>query len=251
MSQPKPSLFQRLATPEPAPPWSLTVVLFTVLAAIAAMIAASTMVVVWAGDQPGAPLLAWLFGGVFIILFVRQSRRRTADRAALRLDPPQTPLILLLLFSLGLAIALDLLSLGVTGQFLPLAELLPLAQQPTLLMWLVAIAFMIVVQPAAEELILRGVAFPALRSALGGWAGIVVCTLLSGVFHFIVYNAAYASVFPNVTEQVALWYGVVLPTLDALVFTLMRAATGSTRAAIAAHSAFGLFALLKLYTLMG
>lgn len=251
MAEEKPSLLQRFATPEPAPPWTLTTVLFTLLAAVAAMIAASGFAAAWIGDAPIALLVAWTLGGVFIIVFVRQSRRREADRAALRLAPPQTPLILLLLFSLGLAIALDLLSLGVTGQFLPLAELLPLAQQPTLPAWLLAIAFMIIVQPAAEELIFRGVAFPALRAALGGWLGIVICALLSGIFHFIIYTASYGSIYPNVSREVALWYGLILPLLDALIFTLMRAGSGSTRAAIAAHSAFGLFALLKLYTLMG
>ncbi len=42
------------------------------------------------------------------------------------------------------------------------------------------------------------------------------------------------------------WYGLILPMLSGLVFGAVRAGTGSTLAAIAAHAAFGLFALLKL-----
>jgi membrane protease YdiL (CAAX protease family) len=247
MTQRSASRFARLVPAEPAPPWTLLSALISIVAAFVAMIAASAFVVVWMGDQPAAPLVAWSLGAVLTIVFVARSRRDPGkgEGAALRLQPPKLALPLILFVNVGLAMALDLLSLGVTGQFLPLPELLPLAaNRESVLLWVVTALFILFLQPVAEELVFRGVGYPALRAALGGWGGVLVSALAYGAFHLLIYP-------PVVQTPAALWYAFVLPTLDGLVFALWRSGTGSTRAAMYAHAGFGLFALLKVFALSG
>jgi membrane protease YdiL (CAAX protease family) len=247
----KQSLLARIGTLEPAPPWNFAVALYAIIAATAAMIAASLLFGTLLEGQTVALLFGWCVGGVVTIFLVRRSRRRPADIEALRLTPPRAPLILLLLFNLGIAILLDLLSLGVTGAFLPVPELLPLTQTTGTGSLLIGVLFMIAIQPTAEELVFRGVALPALRTTFGAWLGLMICALASGFFHFVIYSpSSYAALFPETSSQAALWYAFALPTLAGLVFGINRAATGSTRAAFAAHSAFGLFAVLKLIVLL-
>jgi membrane protease YdiL (CAAX protease family) len=105
---------------------------------------------------------------------------------------------------------------------------------------------MLIAQPLAEELVFRGVALPALRTALGARFGLVATAALSAVFHLLIYPASYTAVDSGVSPLAALWYSGVTPFLAALVFGSVRVVTGSTRLAIAAHVAFGLFALLRL-----
>jgi membrane protease YdiL (CAAX protease family) len=48
-----------------------------------------------------------------------------------------------------------------------------------------------------------------------------------------------------------MWYGLLSPLIAGLVYGAVRLYTQSTRAALLVHAAFGLFALVKLLTLMG
>jgi uncharacterized protein len=104
--------------------------------------------------------------------------------------------------------------------------------------------FLVVVQPIAEELVFRGVTYPALRASLGPLAGIVATSISYALFHLLTYTSAAMDVS-------TLWFTFALPLIEGLVLTLIRAYTGSTRAAIVGHMAFGLFAILKLITLSG
>jgi len=135
------------------------------------------------------------------------------------------------------------IGLAVTGVFAPSPELasLPIAAM-TPMSWLFAVLLMVAAQPALEELAFRGVALPSLRHALGGWGGMIACAGLSAAFHLLAYP-------PNTAGDnslIPLWYGLLLPFLDALIFGAIRASTGSTRAALAAHAIFGVFAVIKL-----
>jgi len=247
MTDQRSSFLARLNPPESAPPWGLPAAALAIVGAFVAMIAVSVFVGTWLGERPATLLIGWTFGGLAVLAFVLQSRRSAPDRAALRLTRTRMVLPLLLALNIAIAMLLDLLSLGVTGQFLPVSELLPLAQQPgEVASWLFAVVFMVIVQPIAEELVFRGVTLPALRATFGGWAGILASAILYGVFHFVVYSPTYPALYPDATRDTALWYGLLLPSLDGLVFSLVRARAGSTRAAIIAHAAFGIFALLKL-----
>jgi membrane protease YdiL (CAAX protease family) len=242
------SLLARIGAAEAPPPWSLATVVLTIVAAFLLFVAGTLLAFAWLEGQPYAAIAGWLVGGLLTILFVAQSRRHPEDRAALRLGPPKTPLVFIMLIGLGFAIAIDILSLAVTGQFLPAPELIGISLSGGgIATWVVVLAFMIIVKPVAEELVFRGVALPALRAALSPWLGLLITAGLHAGFHLLLYPPNYA-IADGFTP---IWYGFAVPLLAALVIGAVRAVTGSTRAAIAAHAAFGLFAVAKLATLGG
>ena len=244
MSAERPGLMKRIATLESAPPWSLGFALLTIVLSFVAVVAAVGFAEAWVGGRPAALLIAWALAGLVMAMFVFQWRRTEPDRAALRLAGPRVSLPLLIVLNLGLAMLLDLLSLAVTGQFVPLPELMPLAQAPSdAFAWLFAVILILVAQPLGEELVFRGIAQPALRAALGAWPGLIAAALAYGAFHMLAYTPQYGGANANAL----LWFGLILPALDGVVFGMNRAATGSTRAAILAHAAFGLFALIKVF----
>lgn len=237
-------MLRQLSRPEAPPPWSFTGALGALIAMFASMVIGSTLAGTLLADSPTVLLTGWSIGAVLTMLFVMAGyHRQSAEHAAaLRLGQTKARLPLVLLFALGMAITFDLLSQIVTGDFsLTAPELATLrGADVTVFGWLIALLFMVVLQPIAEEMVLRGLLFPALRTTTGIWTGFVLCAALHAVFHFVAYP-------PTTGDQTVLvWYGLTLPFLIALVITAVRAYTGSTRASIVAHAAFGLFAVLKL-----
>lgn len=247
VSKPRPSLMQRIRAVEPAPPWNLTSVLVAMVVAILAFIGGTFAAEIWLSGQSIALIIGWIIGGIITIIFVLQSRKTPEQRAALKLQSGAAPLLFIIFISFGLALAIDLLSLLVTGQFVPAPALLSAAvdRQNTALL-IISAVFLLIVQPLAEELVFRGVAFPVLRVGFGAWPGLLVTAVASAIFHLLIFPAAYTVVFPDMTPAASLWYSGMNPLLAALVFGIVRAVTGSTRSAIAAHFAFALFALFKL-----
>ena len=236
------SLVRRLSQAEPPPPWGLFAAVNAALVGLIAIVAGSFIGLSVFGDQPAALLTGWTIGSLVTVIFVSVSRRQPDERAALRLDAGQTRLYLVLLFSLGMAMVIDLVDLAVTGAFLPAPELVDLLAQPgSALAWAIAAALLLAAQPAAEELVFRGMLFPAARARLGPWLALLLAAVAHAAFHY----AAYAR------PEIPLWHALVSPFLAGLVFTGVRVYTGSTRAAVVAHAAFGLFALLKVVALLG
>lgn len=237
------SLFEKIGTLEPAPSWSLGTVALTIIVAFVAVIIGTTVALVWFEGQPFAKLLGWTLGSVITVLFVLQTRRYPHERAALKLGPSGTSLLFVMFICVGFALLFDLISLSVTGAFLSAPELLGVdLRAGGIAEWGFAILFMVIAQPVAEELVFRGVTFPVLRSVFGAWLGLIVVAALYAIFHLLAYPPDY----PNVTGITPIWYGLVLPFLQGLIISAVRAHTGSTRPAIAAHVAFGLFAIIKL-----
>ena len=240
------NMLARASAPEPAPPWTVSSALLTVAFAFLALIIGSAVALIWFGEQDYTPLAGLLIGGILIILFVWQTRR--ADLGALRLYPSNPPLLFILFVALGVAIALDLIGLALTREFLPKPELLGL--RPGALgaaQWLFAIVFLVIVQPIAEGLVFRALALPALRTILGAWGGLFAAALLAGIFHLALYSPNY-----NTTSAlVPIWFGLIVPFIEALFYGLVRGYAGSTRASIAAQVAFGIFAVLKLLAIAG
>jgi membrane protease YdiL (CAAX protease family) len=226
-----------LANPEADPPaWSLGFGVMTIVLALAATILGSLIVVNLLGDTPVAWLAGWTLGSVVTASFVWSSTRR--NRETLRSGPTNARLFLVLLFSVGLALLIDTVVLAITREFYPAPELLNLLfVTPGIGDWLLAALFMLVAQPIAEELVFRGVFFPAARHALGGWGGLLASALAYAMFHLLAYTSA---------PSVNIWHTFVTPLLIGLVIGAMRANTRSTRVAILAHMGFNLFALLKL-----
>jgi membrane protease YdiL (CAAX protease family) len=236
------SLIQRISTLEPAPPWSLFAAVNTVFVSLVAVIAGSLLALTLLDGQAFDTLVAWLIGLTLTIAYVWASRREPEDRAALRLSETRSRLLIVLLFSLGMAIAIDALVMVASGQFLPAAELISFyGTSPGILSWILAWILMLIVQPIAEELVFRGVFYPTARHLMGAWGGFIMCVLVYAIFHYVAYSSPFTPV----------WYALVAPLLSGLVITGVRANSGSTRAAIIAHMGFGLFALLKLFVLPG
>jgi len=239
------AVLSHLSSPEPAPPWGLFTGINSIIIAYVMIVVGTFVGTYLLGENPAALPISWLIGCALTVLFVALSRRRTpTDWEAMRMQSSERTLVLVALFSLGVAIALDILSLGVTRQFLPAPELSSLNRElATPPAWVAAFLLMVVGQPIAEELVFRGIALPALRHALGAWPGLLVCALAYGLFHQLAYSAP-------TNDPVLTWYGLALPFLAGLYLSAVRVYTGSTRAAIVAHMAFGLFAVLKALTLV-
>ncbi|HVU13550.1 MAG TPA: type II CAAX endopeptidase family protein [Phototrophicaceae bacterium] len=239
-------LFARIGEPQPAPPWTITSALTALIFALIAMFIGAGVVVIWGGTGDFIELAGWSLGGLLIIVFVWQTRQR--DRDALRLQATRSPILFVMFVSLGLAIALDLLNQAVTQVFTLNPELIGL--HPNALgvpEWVFAILFLVIIQPVAEGLVFRGILLPTLRTSLGAWGGIIAASVLAGVFHMLVYPPNYNTTSPILP----IWYGALVPIIEALIFCMVRDSTKSTRAAIAAQIVFGIFAVIKLLTLTG
>ncbi|MBK8020274.1 MAG: CPBP family intramembrane metalloprotease [Chloroflexi bacterium] len=243
----KPSLLARLGRVDSPPPWPLTSAVVTVIFSFIVIIVGTTAATVWLGDSSTTSVIGWALGCMFMALMVWQTRAR--ERDALKLGASSTPLALVMFIGVGAAIAIDVLGLALTRAFVPVPELLNLSLDGVSLVDIVlAVLFLVLAQPIGEELVFRGIALPAFRSAFGGWVGLLIASAAYGVFHWLAYTPAYSGEFGG---SAATWYGLIAPILAGLVFGSVRVITGSTRAAIAAHMAFALFAIFKLLVLVG
>lgn len=252
-STPRESLRTRLTRPEPPPPWGGGVVIGMIASAALLLIVGTFVALTWLPSTAEARLAGWALGGALLIgLIALQNRHRPQVLAALRLGASATPLPFILFLAVGIALTFDLISLGLTGgQFLPAPELIGANSQGSLVSWLLVLGFMLLIQPAGEELVFRGFAFPWLRLKLGAWGGLLASAAAYALFHALLYPPDYSLTNPAAGPFPALWYGLALPLLAGLSIGAVRAATGSTRAAIVAHAGFGLFAVLKLLALAG
>ncbi len=242
------SLWQKIGQMGTAPTWNLGKVTITLVCAFFAFIIGSIIVLTWAENQPFATLAGWSLGAVLTIFFISRYFGMSNETAGLQMQPPAMSAFFIMFIAIGFAFGADLLALAVTGEFLPSPELASVNLNGfSGVEGFFMIVFMIFLQPVAEELVFRGVAFPVLRQKLRPYLGILVTAVLYGAFHFLVYP-------PNMNSINAItpiWYGFVTPMLAGIVIGMFRSATGSTRAAIYAHIAFGLFAVLKVVTIMG
>lgn len=251
------NLFARIGRLEGAPPWGLGAAVSALVAALAALVLGSTLVLtVYCGTPSSAPycsavnfaappsvaFLGWTLGAAVTAAFVWFTRRTPAERAALHLGSIETSAFWVLLVSVGLAVTLDLIIIQFMGRTVE-PELQSLRQpEVNAVSWILAFLFMAVAQPVAEELVFRGVLQPALRQTLGAWPGYLLAAALYALFHLIAYSPAQ----PGADF---LGYALLLPFVSGLIFGAVRLVTGSTRAAILSHAAFGIFAVLKVLAL--
>lgn len=238
--------FWRLRTPEAAPPWGIFVALFVLVMAFAFMtVVGSTIGVILLGAaNPAAPLFSWMVGGMLLLVLVAFTLRTPEQLEALCLNEARLPVLIAFGVGLGTAVTLDLIAIPFTGAVLRPPELATFGTAAGAFAWLLAAVFMLIVQPFAEELVFRGVLYPALRAAQSVWAALIVTSLFYGIFHLIVYP-------PPAGDAAGLWYGLTEPLLVGLVLTVIRAGSRSTRAAVAAHVGVGVFALLKTTLIVG
>jgi membrane protease YdiL (CAAX protease family) len=251
-------MFKRLSSligsAEAAPPWTLFTALLILVAAFASIIMGSTAASLILPSAQFTLLAGWSIAALLALAIAFLNLPRAEQRAALRLtQSPTLPNIFFLLFiGVGLAVALDVILRGLTGAALPEAELMDIdfrvrlyGQSVQPLSWVLIVLFMVVLQPLAEEVVFRGVLMPSLRATLGAWPGFVVTGVLYAGFHMLMYPP------PLQESGTAALYGFVTPLIAGLIFGAVRIYTGSTRAAVFTHAAFGLFAVINVLTLVG
>jgi membrane protease YdiL (CAAX protease family) len=237
------TLFTRLAAPESPPPWrTLDVIITSIVLLGAFFLVGPVITLAIVGDpatQPAiAPLVGWIIGGILTLAYLIFIQRY--DSAALKLGETPISLPFIMLFGLAVAVTLDVLGLLLTGQIIPATELINAARFDSF-GWILAFAFMVIIQPITEELIFRGVLLPTLRARIGSWLGLLISILIYGLFHLLAYTPGSG----------LNGYALIVPFLAGLIFGMVRVYTDSTRAAIITHLAFGLFMTLKALTLAG
>lgn len=246
-------IFQRIAQPQPAPPWSIIYAAGISMGAFAAVLIGTTIATFFGTQTAMNIALSWIIGMLIITFYVALTRNRTpADSEALGVTQPIPYPLLIILLSFGIGALLDLLSIFVTGTPSVIAEFVPLfniaggagdaVNAPA---WLLLGLLLVLFQPIAEGLVFRGVAYPALRSSIGSVQGFLMCALWHGVFHMVAYST------PGGTGLTTWWYTLILPILCGLYIGTIRAYTGSTRASILAHMGLGLFFIVRAITLAG
>jgi membrane protease YdiL (CAAX protease family) len=269
-------LLAQLGLPEAAPPWTLIGAGGAMVAAFAAIIIGTVIAQIVVPAVQFGILLGWSLGAVLMIVFVFISRRKPNEQQAVwsvrqeapianpggkraraslpttvtPVERPAPNLFFLLFIGVGLALSLDVVGRVITGNRLPEAELQGLYQSflmqgsITIPSWLIALVFMALLQPLGEGLIFQGLLLPSLRTTFGPWPGLLLAGLLYGVFHYIAYPPGFLGVS-------SWWHGLISPVLAGLIYAAVRIVTGSTRAAILTHAAFGVFGVLNLLTLVG
>ncbi len=246
-------IMQRIAQPEPTPPWNVVYATGAAVGAFAAIIIGTTVGSLLGEQTPFRIVLSWIIGMVLIALYLTLARNRTeADGRALALTQPIPRWQLIILLSFGVGAVLDLLSLFVTGTPSVIGEFVPLfnsaagpALGDNLPTWLMTGLLLVVFQPVAEGLVFRGVAYPALRATLGPVEGFVMTAVWHGIFHLVAYST------PGEGNFATWWYTLLLPVLCGLYIGAVRAYTGSTRASIFAQMGLGLFFIARALTLIG
>lgn len=252
-------LMKRIAATEAMPPWSIWGAIGAMVASFVALIFGTTVAAILPPSQSSL-LLGWAIGAALVIALVWFTRRSPRYLPALKLgDTPNGAgdnafqnVFWYLLIGIGLAILLDIIGRGVVGRIAPDLELLDLYGYTQIYgepvqagSWIVVILFMVFLQPIAEGLVFQGMLLPSLRAAISPWAGFILTAVAHTLFHFIAYPPPGSG-----NSTFLLWAGILAPFISAVIYGAVRIYTNSTRAAILTHMAFGLFAVVKLLTLV-
>lgn len=237
-------MLKRIGQLEPAPPWGFFGAVNTAFVPLVAVVAASLIALTLIREELYiTTIVAWVIASLVTIVYVQATRRAPEEQAALRLSGWNTRLLISLLLGVGLAIVVDVIVLAATREFLPAPQLIGVYLNRTStspVIWALLVLFLLILQPVADELVFRGVFFPIARQVMGAWGGLIVTSLVYAVVHYLTYTDPNGNI----------WYGLVSPLLMGFLLGAIRANTGSTSAAIAAHIGFNLFALLKLLVLL-
>ncbi|MCA0458425.1 MAG: CPBP family intramembrane metalloprotease [Chloroflexi bacterium] len=251
-------LMKCIASAEPQPPWSIWGAIGAMVASFVAVIFGTTVALLLPPAQ-NSVLLGWAIAAALVIALVWFTRRSPRYWPALKLgdvangagDTPFQNVFWYLLIGVGLAILLDIIGRGLVGQIVPDPELLNLygytqiyGESVQIGSWILIVLFMVFLQPIAEGLVFQGMLLPSLRSTISPWAGFILTAVAYTLFHFV----AYQSVTND--DRFLLWGWVLSPFISATIYNAVRVYTGSTRAAILTHMAFGLFAVVKMLTLV-
>jgi membrane protease YdiL (CAAX protease family) len=171
------------------------------------------------------------------ILAQREEKRLKNDRTVMEwlgLGPSRnTPLWVILLGAMALAVILDTLGLvlGVTETSLPI-PLMGINEAVDPFAFFVAALVLVILRPIADELIFRGVLLPALLPLMRPFYAVLASAGLYGLLHFAL-------------DPQFVWWGLVLPCVVGLLAGVARLTTQSTQTAIGVSAMFGLWAVLR------
>lgn len=218
-----------------APPWPLRRALTALLTLLAATMFGAILALTLTDGAPWAALAGWSAGAALTGLALRARFRH--EGAALPLGPGGMQPLPALLTGFGAALLLDTLLLASGGSVLPAPELAALAQRPREPWpWLLAILFLLLLQPLVEGLVFRGLLQPALQARYSLRGGLLSGAFAWALFHLLVYSGAGAGTAPLFAARLA----------AGLLLGVLRNRGDSARAAIFAHAGLNLFALLRL-----
>jgi len=241
------NIINRIYESQDPPPWGLMSALVTVVLAIlfSSVVASVVGTTMFSENNATAIVAGWTIGGALTVVYVLAFYRSEEQRAALRLGSSTLPVLIAFGIGLGIAVTLDLIAIPFAGAVLrpPETAVLPVGGVGVTT-WIYTALLLLVVQPAADELVFRGVLFPAMRAVQSAWATIIATALFYGVVHSLVYPA------PG-DDAAGLWYWLFEPFLAGLALSVIRAISGSTRATIAVHVGIGAFGLLKTLLILG
>jgi membrane protease YdiL (CAAX protease family) len=252
-------LMKRIAAAEVQPPWGVWAAISAMVASFLAVIIGSAISVILVAESQYSILLGWTIGAALMVVFVWFTRRSPRYWPTLwngsmsKNEGGLTQNIFWHLFiGVGLAILLDLIGRAIVGLIISDPELLNLyayvqiyGQPVSGISWILVVLFMVILQPLAEGLVFQGLLLPSLRATIASWPGFILSAAAYTMFHFVAYQP------PATANTIALiWIGIVQPLISGLIFAAVRIYTGSTRAAVLTHMAFGLFAVVKLLTLV-
>jgi len=247
------TLMQKLSIPEEAdPPWGIATAVFMVVTLIITLVlvgpALASVLLGLEGNQfpPMLLMLGWTIGQAMTMAFVLINRRSSVESwQALKLRKGHLPLPFVLMVGVATALAVDLVISLASGQFLPIPEIYGF-QTEGIAGILIAILFLVLIQPIAESLVFQGVLLPKLRIVLGAWGGVIATTVIFTLLHYGIFYLAYQPIYP---ESTLLWYGIAYPLLTGLMFCLMKVYTDSTRAVIIMRIGSGIIFVLTALAL--
>lgn len=249
------TLMQKLSIPEEAdPPWGVPIAALMVLVLVVTLIlvgpALASILLGLDGSQfpPIMLMLGWTIGQAITIAFVLINRRSSVESwQALKLAKGRLPLPFVLMVGVATALTVDLVISLASGQFLPIPEIYGFETEGIAGV-LMALLFLVLIQPLAESLVFQAVLLPKLRIIMGAWGGVIATTIVFTLLHYGIFYLAYQPSYP---ESTLLWYGIVYPLLAGLMFSLMKVYTDSTRAVIIMRIGAGLIFVLTAVMLTG
>ncbi len=248
-----------LRTPEEAPPWGQMSALVA-LAMVVACFVAGAFLILPLGMATGSLDAHWLaltIGAIltlaYLAFFFRNSTHRAALGKGFRELRGRQSIQYWLAWGFMVSFALDLLGQALIGRIWPPLELWPTFQarlnaELGILSLLLAALFMLVLQPIIEEVVLRGMLYPAMRARIAGESGVWVALISAALAHSILHNALYGSLGAG-RDFSEIWLVILLPSISGFTFGMARAISQSTLAAVYCHAGFGVAALAKILLL--
>ncbi len=241
-------LWRRIGEKQAMPPWGIFTALAMAIGAFVSIVLGALIAGSFSEQSTTSILLAYCMGMGFTALLVTVMCNRTpADGVALAMGKANARIPLILMLSFGFGAVLDLLTLIVTGRPYILPEItsaggISQMNQAGFSAWFLAGLLLLVLQPIAEGLVFRGVAYPVLRAILGSRAGFFMAAAWFGIFHMLAYVSASGSGDFN-----GLWVTAIVPIVIGLYLNVIRAATESTRISMIAQVGLSLFLLVRVF----